>query len=217
MVFQAIDTNFLLSTVNQTATRAGLDLTYVQGHKGVTQAHFGDTVVSPDGSKVRPMLFLRNINDGGHALMLGVGLFRFVCMNGLVVGDNFFSRRIIHRKGKTLDEFLTNLEKDLTDAFHIAADYYQDVLEELYNTPVSDTQAVQIIGSLNIPDTAKQYAMYYWFNPRTEDSHRTLLSLYNVVNEMNRRKSNSSNSFDRELGLLQHIEGLHQFELQKAG
>lgn len=212
-MFQAIDTNFLTSTAINSANKAGLELTWSNTYKGVMTATYGDTIVGPDGSKLKPMLFLRNINDGGHALMIGVGLYRSVCMNGLTVGDDLFSRRIIHRKGTTLDNFLANLEKDLTDAFHIAADTYMDKLINLHDTEITDNQAIQIIGSLNLSDNIKYYAIYSWLKPRIEDSKRSLLSLYNIVNEQNRRKSNSTAAFDRELSLLQHIEALHEHEL----
>lgn len=211
--FQAIDTQFLISTIYSSAAANGLELTVRPGYKGVQSFSYGDTIVGPDGSKMQPQLFLRNINDGGHALMIGVGIYRHVCMNGLVVGDDFFSRRIIHRKGQTLDNFLTYLEKDLTDAFRIAADYHMDKLTELYNTAVSDSTAMQIIGSLSLPTGVIDSAIYSWANPRAEDKGANLFSLYNIVNEANRRRSNSTNAFDRELGLLQHIEALHDHEI----
>lgn len=211
--FQAIDNQFLISTIYASAKANGLELTTRPSYKGVQSFSYGDIITGPDGSKMQPQLFLRNINDGGHALMIGVGVYRFVCANGLVVGDDFFSRRIIHRKGQTLDNFLIHLEKDLTDAFRIAADYYMEKLTELFNTKISDHTAVQIIGSLSLPTGVIDSAIYSWAKPRVEDQGSNLFSLYNIVNEANRRRCNSTQAFDKELGLLQHIEALYAHEL----
>lgn len=211
--FQAIDNQFLISTIYASAKANGLELTMRPSYRGVQSFSYGDIIQGPDGSKMQPQLFLRNINDGGHALMIGVGIYRHVCMNGLVVGDDFFSRRIIHRKGQTLDNFLTYLEKDLTDAFRIAADYHMDKLTELFNTGISDHTAMQIIGSLSLPSAVIDSAIYSWAKPREEDKGSNLFSLYNIVNESNRRRSNSNQAFDKELGLLQHIEALYAHEI----
>jgi hypothetical protein len=72
---------------------------------------------------------------------------------------------------------------------------------------------MQIMGSLNLSDTIRTGAMLSWINPRAEDKGGNLYSLYNIVNESNRRGSNSTNAFDRELGLLQHIEALYEHEI----
>jgi len=214
--FQSIDNQFLISTIYKSAAANGLELTTRPSYKGVQSFSYGDVIIGPDGSKMQPQLFLRNINDGGHALMIGVGVYRHVCMNGLVVGDDFFSRRIIHRKGQTLDNFLMYLEKDLTDAFRIAADYHMEKLTELFNTNISDHTAMQIIGSLSLPIGVIDKAIYSWAKPREEDKGSNLFSLYNIVNEANRRRSSSTQAFDKELGLLQHIEALYAHEMFKA-
>jgi hypothetical protein len=214
--FQSIDTIQLLDTINAVSKRAGLDLTMRPSYKGVHSFSYGDNIISPDGSVLKPQLFLRNINDGGHALMIGIGLYRFVCMNGLTIGDDFFSRRIIHRKGDTLDGFLSTLEGDLTAAFQIAATQQLESLTRLYDTKINDATAFQIIGSLKLATGVKDTAIRTWANPRAEDSSSSLLSLYNIVNEMNRRKSNSTSAFDLELSLMGNIELLHAHEVFKA-
>ena len=217
MTFQAIDTQYIIDTAIGAASRAGLEMSLVRGHKGVIQGFYGESLLLPDQSVVKPMLFLRNVNDGGHALMIGVGLYRMVCSNGLTFGDDFFSRRIIHREGITLSNFLLNLDADLTDAFQIAAEFYADKVKELISIGVAENQGIQIVGSLNLPNNVKDNAIFNWTNPsRDEDSSRTLWTLYNVVNEANRKRSNSTNSFDRELGLLTHMEALYTHEMKKV-
>jgi len=211
MTFKAIDTQLVIDTATRAATNNGIQLDLQYHGKGIYKGRFGDYVMDPSGSAIQPLLFLRNINDGGHAFMIGVGLYRAVCANGLVVGEDFYSQRIIHREGPTIDEFLNNLDQRLNNAFAISASDFTDTMERLASTQLTDRQAFNIIYSLNIPESIKSYAWHYWLNPiRKEEDARTLWTLYNVLNEMNRRRTTSvSVELDRELTLLQNIDALH--------
>jgi hypothetical protein len=217
MTFQAIDTNMIINQANASATKAGIQLNWVAGYKGVLQAYFGDRVQT-EGGTVSPMLFLRNVNDGGHALMIGVGLFRFVCSNGLVVGDNFYSQRVIHRAGPTLDQFLINLDKNLDAAFETAATMdIEGMVNRLIEKQITEQQGIEILASLPIPQGATDRAILDWVRPvRKEDAPRNLWSLYNVANEANRVKSRSVNAFGREISLLGDIEALLDFNSRAA-
>jgi hypothetical protein len=216
-MFQAIDTDMIINQANASATKAGIQLNWVRGYKGMLQAYFGDRINTPQGA-VSPMLFLRNINDGGHALMIGVGLFRFVCMNGLVVGDNFYSQRVIHRSGPTLDEFLGNLEKNLDAAFETAASMdIEGMVDAMVSREVTEQQGIEVLASLPLPQGVVDTAIFRWVMPsRQEDAPRNLWSLYNVVNESNRTRSKSAQAFDREVSLLENIEALLEFNSQAA-
>jgi hypothetical protein len=217
MTFQAINTDMIINQANASASKAGIQLNWVRGYKGVLQAYFGDKVQT-DGGAISPMLFLRNVNDGGHALMIGVGLFRFVCANGLVVGDNFYSQRVIHRSGPTLDQFLSNLDKNLDAAFEVAAGMdIENMVNSLIAREVTEKQGIEVLASLPIPQRATDAAIFQWVRPiRDEDKPRNLWSLYNVANEANRLRSSSINSFGRELSLLDDIEALLDFNSQAA-
>lgn len=217
MTFQAIDTQMIIDQANASAAKSGIQLSWVQGYKGVMQAYFGDRV-NTGGGAVAPMLFLRNVNDGGHALMIGIGLFRFVCANGLVVGDNFYSQRVIHRSGPTLDQFLSNLDKNLDAAFEVAASMdIENMVNTLIAREVTEQQGIEILASLPLPLSATDHAIYQWVKPiREEDSPRNLWSLYNVANEANRVRSRSTNAFGREVSLLGDIEALLEFNSKAA-
>lgn len=217
MTFQAIDTQMIIDQANKSAARVGIQLNWVKGYKGVSQAYFGDKIQTPQGA-VSPMLFLRNINDGGHALMVGIGLYRFVCANGLVVGDNFYSQRVIHRSGPTLDQFLTNLDRNLDAAFEVAASMdIENMVNRLISQEISEDQGIDILASLPLTDRSTEAAIYRWVNPiRIEDEPRNLWSLYNVANEANRTRSKAVNAFSREISLLGDIEALLDFNSKVA-
>lgn len=65
-------------------------------------------------SKLR--ILLSNSHDGRHSLRMNLGIYRFVCANGLVVGNNFYqSKPFVHLNSvhDYLDEFLG----EVNDAF----------------------------------------------------------------------------------------------------
>ena len=45
---------------------------------------------------LQPLVYLQNANDGTSSFSLFAGLFRFICSNGLVIGNSFISARVRH-------------------------------------------------------------------------------------------------------------------------
>lgn len=214
-MFKAIDTQLIIDTAINSASKSGIDLKITHHGKGIFKAKFGDHAIDPSGSAIQPLLFLRNINDGGHAFMIGVGLYRAVCANGLVIGEDFYSQRIIHREGPTMESFLANLDSRLTSAFEISTSNFTDTMERLANTEITDSQALSIISSLPMPGSVLHNARHYYFNPiRKEEEARNLWTLYNVLNEANRRRTSSATvELNREMTLLQNIDALYEHEM----
>lgn len=63
----------------------------------------------------RPEIVFYNSHDGSSALQFHAGLFRFVCLNGMVVGDNLIPKmRVIH-KGYGLQDDIFKAVDSLTD------------------------------------------------------------------------------------------------------
>lgn len=62
-----------------------------------------------DGDDVFPELLLTNSHDGKNAFHLRVGLYRFVCANGLVVTDEEFNNVSIRHIGYTFEELRTQV------------------------------------------------------------------------------------------------------------
>ena len=64
---------------------------------------------------LRPEVIIHNSYDGTKALNIRVGLFRFVCSNGIVVGENLIPNlRILHSNkhwGDILHEFIDSYEE----------------------------------------------------------------------------------------------------------
>ena len=51
-------------------------------------------LILDDGNKVQ--ILARNAHDGSSSLMLNIGVYRAVCANGLVAGNDLFQSRVIH-------------------------------------------------------------------------------------------------------------------------
>lgn len=57
------------------------------------------TVETGRGDKSAVQVLLRNSHDGTSSYQLRAGVYRFACLNGLVVGDDFEDFRITHKRG----------------------------------------------------------------------------------------------------------------------
>lgn len=57
------------------------------------------SVTTRRGDVSQAQVILRNSHDGTSSYQLRAGLYRFVCLNGLVIGDDFENFRIGHTKG----------------------------------------------------------------------------------------------------------------------
>lgn len=57
------------------------------------------TVTTSRGDRAAVQVLLRNSHDGTSSYQLRAGVYRFACLNGLVVGDDFEDFRIGHKRG----------------------------------------------------------------------------------------------------------------------
>jgi hypothetical protein len=65
-----------------------------------------------------PEIVLVNAHDGTAAYSMHAGYFRFICSNGLMVGQMIAAHRIVHTvSSKTTDEILASSEELLTNKF----------------------------------------------------------------------------------------------------
>ena len=70
-----------------------------------------------------------NANDGSRALRIGLGLYRFVCENGLIAGTSFFDERILHR-GFTYEKLDEALKKVLEQSYRLKKEV--EILQKSY-------------------------------------------------------------------------------------
>lgn len=177
-----------------------------------------DNHVTVNKDIVKPQIYLRNSYNGESSFQIMVGLFRLVCSNGLVLGENFFKERITHIQGPIADNKLLHLEVYLNKAIDWVFKYLESSLNQTSNE-LSYEKELKIIEGLKL--TPKQVSDLTAIrhdnhrlsgNVRDADKPRSAWVLYNVINEYLKQKSRSElRFFNRNTTLFDNI-----IELSKA-
>ena len=138
-----------------------------------------------NGDDAFPRLILTNSHDGFNSFQFRVGIYRFVCSNGLVVADEEFSAFRIRHKGYTfaeLQEVVVQAVKDLPNKVEVLNKMQ---LREL--TPVEQRQlaidAMQLRTN-RIDATWDEETIQDVLSPtRDADKGNDLWSVFNVIQE----------------------------------
>lgn len=135
-----------------------------------------------------PRIIFTNSYKKESAFVIGVGMLRGICTNGLVFGTSFFNEKIIHRAGPTAEQKFAQLQTKIGNAIDIVGDM-TDHVDEMRNLRFSEQDWLQIVGNLPIHQNAKRYAFHAKLRDsvRDQDKGNDAWSLYNVVNESLRR------------------------------
>ena len=224
--YTRIESADINSTIENTLTTRGIEFTSRLQHRvaarttkhcivytlhSIQGLRYGDTAVTPQ-------IYVFNSYAKESALTIMVGFLRAVCSNGMVVGEDLYSTRIIHRTGPTLDQKVSQIETGIAAAVDIIqSGEIQRLVDELVSMQVSADQGISIVGSLPIPKRVKEHAMNKWAGPhsyrRPEDSDNNLWTLWNIINEIMRLRSRSIvANLERNRGLLDDILALYQHE-----
>lgn len=225
--FLNINNDDLLAAFSNAASLAGADLDTRQVHRAgngdnrmILTADLSNlTLDMPElGGKITPRLWLKNDNSGGSAMAVGIGFFRFVCMNGLYIGVNLFGAKLIHRDGPKAHNILDLLPDSLNTAMEsVVSGAAVDLLLEAAEQKVTDP--IDVIGSLNIGVKAKESAILTvagGYN-RQEDNPNSAWGLYNIVNEsINRNSRSKFKAAERDMNLLENIQFLSDNQVKVA-
>jgi hypothetical protein len=161
------------------------------------------------GGVIVPQLLLRNDNTGSKAMLVGVGLFRLVCSNGLMLSfGDAFTAKVRHIDGPKAHGILDKLPGIIEAQMGRirSGEVFDDALDAV-SQPVKDP--FQVIGSLPIQTSIKDSIIRQIAMGRTrpEDDVKTVWGLYNVVNEATRNHSSRIDiALDKDIGLLGHIQ-----------
>lgn len=170
-----------------------------------------ETNVPALGGNLVPRLWMRNHNDGTRALQVGLGFFRIVCSNGLVIPiDGALFTSIRHLAGPKANAFL-DLLPDILLAKMDQVKSGALVGAALNATEIVVEKPLEVLAQLPLSKTVQQdvslkltYGERYGL--RAEDNPHTAWGLYNIVNESTRKSSRSQYAaVNRDVTLLNDI------------
>lgn len=232
--FVAIPTRDVVQVVESTLTELGL------GHNGVSllsgarggdpadgfrrvlgKVELPDLAFSPGGDvsqRLVPTVCFRNGNDGTTALAFNVGAFRFVCSNGLYLGQSVFQTRVIHTDRASTWRDLEALPGAIREAVEFVAGGGLELeVEQASEERVEN--AIEVVASLSIPKRAKERALSLIINGtgRPEDNTNSTWGVYQTVNEAIRQTTRSLRAAAlRDATLLDDVRLLAQAQMKEA-
>ena len=197
--YKTISTEDLINDLkNNIATSQYLDFTRMtrKKHPGSNTKHIVEIplkeLVTINGDKCLPKLLLINSYNRESSLFIGVGLYRFVCTNGLIVGEDFYSQKIRHIKGQKVEHFLNTYQQKCGMVLDFISNELSERMDILGNTKITPSKIFEIIKKLEekkkITKSAadKVHTIYSTnrFNRPEDAKHKdNLWGLFNVVNE----------------------------------
>lgn len=179
------DRGFMPFSVHQTnprkdrASREGFTKHAIAFRHESTFANNADTV---------PQIVILNSHDGTCTYKLYAGIFRFICSNGLIVGDTISAYSIAHRDSKALMANIIDASfQVLDDAIRIG-----EVISDWKAIELSNSQRMDMATmahALKFGDRASEYldvirpeALLTPHNAE-DDGNNSLWSTYNVLQE----------------------------------
>jgi hypothetical protein len=198
--YKTIESTPILESVERTLNSLGIEYYYSRQQLAGTKEQFTfrlhGLTTTIHGDECTPQILITNSYAKESALIVGVGTFRLVCTNGLIVGDVTYKSRIVHRTGPTADMKLDELPHKLFEAVCYIRECWASDIEEATSTKLSEQQMIDITGNLRVPDVVKDrtIAQVALNIRRPEDGANTVWALFNLVNENIRKCSRSDNA-----------------------
>lgn len=146
--------------------------------------HTASPPVRPEFGRIIPEVIVTNANDGTAAYGITLGLFRFVCLNGLMVGSDFASVRVPHvgRPAAVVDKVIEGTYTVVQDAPQIvdqaAAMYGRQMPLDARLAFAKDALALRW-GDEPAPITPERALTYR----RGEDTGADVWTTFNVLQE----------------------------------
>jgi len=143
--------------------------------------HFDSTQVLRDGV---PEVILINAHDGTAAYHLRAGFFRFVCSNGLIVGNQIAGFKIRHTvTSQTTSEVIDGCTRVVTESFPVMLDN-MDRFKSIHLLPEQQYRLANVGIKLRYGTTLPKFTVQDILTcRRPEDEEPTLWNIYNRVQE----------------------------------
>lgn len=130
---------------------------------------------------LRPELIITNSYDGSASFRVMLGIYRFACANGLVLGDTFNSVKVRHVGNNTATDVLTALETTAAQ-FKGLESMVNRYSNKHLNLGQIDTLS-QTVAKYITPDGANIGLSTLWLARRGPDTGTDLFTVLNVIQE----------------------------------
>jgi hypothetical protein len=140
-----------------------------------------ENLASPDGKYVPQALWMNSYNGRSRA-SLGLGMYRFVCANGLVVGEDYLKTSVKHI-GDLATQVLDRVKEMSKDSYRV----FQNV-DKWSKVDLSKEKRIEfarIAAEIRFgEEKSKQFSLEEILQPRrAEDDAGDLWSTFNIVQE----------------------------------
>ena len=197
--YQFVSNDKVFDTVTSILMRSETEFSVQKTRCGPTKVQWKytltDCTLKLFDDDILPQIIVTNAETPGTALRISVGFYRMICTNGLTVGTDVYSTKIIHRKGETFDRKYNEVADQIDAAIeYLNGDFVEDMTKATEACIYCDDSGVEIIGNLNVPTKTKDKAIRLWLCPdegREEDWGNSVWNLWNIVNEQIRFTVNS--------------------------
>lgn len=154
---------------------------------------------------IKLQLVITNSFDGTAAFRMGLGFFRFVCSNGMMVGESYetFKHRHI---GNIIEEVDESVERIVAQTNKLMED-----LDRMKSKILTPSQIVEFYNqAIKIKDPEIQSALF--IPRRTEDNANDLFTVLNVVQEGIIRGNTTAVSSNGERFTMRTMRNLSEME-----
>lgn len=146
--------------------------------------HQDTKAVRPEFGRIIPEVIVTNANDGTGAYGITLGLFRYVCLNGLMVGNDFASVRVPHvgRAQGVVDRVIEGTFSVVEEAPAIvdrAADMHAIVMPQDARLAFAADALALRWGAEPAPVTPERLLTYH----RASDTASDIWTTFNVLQE----------------------------------
>lgn len=156
-----------------------------------------------------PEILIINSHDGTKAFRLGLGFFRFICENGLIVGDFMADTGRVTHKGQAATEvlkFVSEYSKNVSEKIKritymkhtilssSGIEEFEQRARDIINPSIVDAHQLTYVNRLN----DKEPTVWNTFNTIQENAMK---GKFYVTNNTKTRKARPVNNIDRNISI----------------
>lgn len=209
--YRFIDSTNVLDWIEEALDGRSYDLRLIHGGKKTTHHVIEYTLrdgLSINNDTVKPKLFFSNSFNGESSLKVNVGLLRLACSNGLVVGENIYSDRIIHLNTDETKHKIATIQESTTKALEFLTHYLAPKLETMLQ-PLTTDQETFVVNALGLSKRQTEKIIDRLSKRpylRVADQQQNAWTLYNICNEVIKENSRSELAvYGKNLNLMDQI------------